>query len=115
MHKKSFVVDNQVAIVGGRNIGDEYFSARADLDPRSLNLNTEMGVIVSSAEVAEPIFEQILEMMPQKAYRLQLNAIGGVECVDGDDAEVYELEPRVGFLRGVLSLLLTPPLSSQPI
>ncbi len=26
MHNKSFIVDNDVAIVGGRNIGDEYFS-----------------------------------------------------------------------------------------
>lgn len=37
MHNKSFTADNQVAIIGGRNIGDEYFSARetglfADLD-----------------------------------------------------------------------------------
>jgi putative cardiolipin synthase len=27
MHNKSFTVDNQAAIVGGRNIGDEYFAA----------------------------------------------------------------------------------------
>ena len=27
MHSKSFTVDNQVTIVGGRNIGDEYFAA----------------------------------------------------------------------------------------
>jgi phosphatidylserine/phosphatidylglycerophosphate/cardiolipin synthase-like enzyme len=27
MHNKSFTVDNQVSIVGGRNIGDEYFEA----------------------------------------------------------------------------------------
>ena len=37
MHNKSFTVDNQVSIVGGRNIGDEYFAAAsgvafADLD-----------------------------------------------------------------------------------
>ena len=37
MHSKSFTIDNQVTIVGGRNIGDEYFAARrqgmfADLD-----------------------------------------------------------------------------------
>jgi putative cardiolipin synthase len=30
MHTKSFTVDNQVTIVGGRNIADEYFGARAD-------------------------------------------------------------------------------------
>jgi len=37
MHNKSFTVDNQVSVVGGRNIGDEYFGAGtgvafADLD-----------------------------------------------------------------------------------
>ncbi|HEY1438239.1 MAG TPA: phospholipase D-like domain-containing protein [Casimicrobiaceae bacterium] len=30
MHNKSFTVDNQVSIVGGRNIGNEYFGAAAD-------------------------------------------------------------------------------------
>lgn len=28
MHNKSFTVDNQVTIIGGRNIADEYFGAR---------------------------------------------------------------------------------------
>lgn len=28
MHNKSFIADNQAAIIGGRNIGDEYFGAR---------------------------------------------------------------------------------------
>ena len=31
MHSKSFTVDNQVSIVGGRNIGDEYFQADPNL------------------------------------------------------------------------------------
>ena len=30
-HNKAFIVDNQVAIVGGRNIGDQYFGADANL------------------------------------------------------------------------------------
>ena len=30
MHNKSFTVDNQVTIIGGRNIADEYFGARED-------------------------------------------------------------------------------------
>lgn len=41
MHSKSFTVDNQVAILGGRNIGDEYFAADpalefADLDAMAI-------------------------------------------------------------------------------
>lgn len=31
MHNKSFTIDNQVTILGGRNIGDEYFDAQPDL------------------------------------------------------------------------------------
>jgi len=31
MHNKAFIADNSVAIVGGRNIGDAYFGARADI------------------------------------------------------------------------------------
>lgn len=30
MHNKAWIVDNQIAIVGGRNIGDEYFDAAED-------------------------------------------------------------------------------------
>ena len=30
MHNKSFTADNQATIVGGRNVGDEYFGARDD-------------------------------------------------------------------------------------
>ncbi len=31
MHNKSYIADNQIAILGGRNIGDEYFDAKADV------------------------------------------------------------------------------------
>ena len=31
MHNKAFVVDNQAAVVGGRNIGDEYFGAGSEV------------------------------------------------------------------------------------
>jgi len=30
MHSKSFIADNQAAILGGRNVGDEYFGANAE-------------------------------------------------------------------------------------
>ncbi len=32
MHNKSFTVDNQVTIIGGRNIASEYFAAREDVN-----------------------------------------------------------------------------------
>ncbi|MFK4445656.1 putative cardiolipin synthase [Caballeronia udeis] len=38
MHNKAMIADNQIAIVGGRNLGDEYFSASATLQFRDLDV-----------------------------------------------------------------------------
>ncbi|MGB5340213.1 MAG: phospholipase D family protein [Gammaproteobacteria bacterium] len=38
MHSKTFIADNSFAIVGGRNIGDEYFDARQDMNHRDREL-----------------------------------------------------------------------------
>jgi len=32
MHNKSWIADNRIALVGGRNLGDEYFSASSDVN-----------------------------------------------------------------------------------
>ncbi|CAN5742933.1 phospholipase D family protein [soil metagenome] len=38
MHNKSFTADGQVAIVGGRNIGDEYFGAHEEMNLADLDV-----------------------------------------------------------------------------
>jgi len=38
MHNKTFIVDGTVAIVGGRNIGDEYFDAHGDVNFRDMDV-----------------------------------------------------------------------------
>ncbi len=38
MHNKAFICDNSVAIIGGRNIGDEYFGASANVYFRDLDV-----------------------------------------------------------------------------
>lgn len=40
MHNKAMIADNQIAIVGGRNLGDEYFSASPTLQFRDLDVFT---------------------------------------------------------------------------
>ena len=47
MHNKSFTVDNQVSILGGRNIGNEYFEAHPDL------AFADLDVMVIGQEVKE--------------------------------------------------------------
>ncbi|NOQ93207.1 MAG: phospholipase D family protein, partial [Methylophaga sp.] len=50
MHNKSFIVDGSVAIVGGRNIGDEYFDLNHELNFRDRDI-LAVGPIV--ADVAK--------------------------------------------------------------
>ncbi|WP_305804654.1 phospholipase D family protein [Stenotrophomonas sp. YIM B06876] len=38
MHNKAWIADGRMAIVGGRNIGEEYFDARPDVNFRDLDL-----------------------------------------------------------------------------
>lgn len=38
MHNKAFIADNQRAVLGGRNIGDEYFGAHAEVDYGDLDV-----------------------------------------------------------------------------
>lgn len=51
MHNKSFTVDNQVAILGGRNIGNEYFDADPDLAFADLDVLT-IGPVVNEVSTA---------------------------------------------------------------
>jgi len=51
MHNKSFTVDNQITIVGGRNIGDEYFSADEESNFNDID-------VVAVGPVVEDIAQQ---------------------------------------------------------
>jgi len=46
MHNKAFIIDSSAAIIGGRNIGDEYFDARHKMNYVDLDLLT-IGPIVN--------------------------------------------------------------------
>ena len=50
MHNKSFTADNQITIVGGRNIGDEYFEAHTDVDFSDLDALT-VGSVVANVSI----------------------------------------------------------------
>jgi putative cardiolipin synthase len=80
MHNKSFIVDNQAAVVGGRNIGDEYFGAGtgvafADLDVVAVGaavreLSAEFDAFWNSAS-AYPAAGFVGSAGPEAAARLR--------------------------------------------
>jgi putative cardiolipin synthase len=51
MHNKMFVVDGQVAVIGGRNLTDDYFGMGKEFDFRDFDL-LAMGPVVAQAETA---------------------------------------------------------------
>jgi putative cardiolipin synthase len=53
MHNKTWIADGQVAIVGGRNVGDEYFDAAADVN----FMDTDVAVVGPPVRQAERIFD----------------------------------------------------------
>jgi putative cardiolipin synthase len=55
MHNKSFTADNQLTIVGGRNIGDEYFGANMDVGFQDLDV-VAVGPVVREVSTAFDLF-----------------------------------------------------------
>ena len=45
MHNKTWIADNRIAIAGGRNIGDEYFSAGEEVNFRDMDIATIGGAV----------------------------------------------------------------------
>jgi putative cardiolipin synthase len=62
MHNKSFTVDNQVSVVGGRNIGNEYFAAGSGV------AFADLDVIAAGAAVADVSKEFDLYWNSASAY-----------------------------------------------
>ncbi|MCP4764711.1 MAG: phospholipase D family protein [Gammaproteobacteria bacterium] len=67
MHNKSFTVDNQVTIVGGRNIGNEYFSADEISNFTDIDV-ISVGAVVGDVEKQFDIYWNSDVVYPVKAF-----------------------------------------------
>ncbi len=105
LHTKAFVVDGRHGFVGSFNF-----------DPRSVSLNTEMGVIFDHPPLASEIsavFEK--EVSPASSYRLALKS-GKLSWLDGAGGKARALrgEPRAGIWRRMVAWFVGQlPIESQ--
>jgi cardiolipin synthase C len=106
LHTKAMIIDGRWVFVGSMNI-----------DPRSANLNTEMGVLVESPELAAQLrheFDHIIG--PEMSYRVVLEEGAGLVWYDrvrGEDRRL-EREPDASTGRRVtVTLLRLVPIESQ--
>lgn len=121
LHAKAAVIDREIVFVGALN-----------LDPRSLNLNTETGLIVRSPRLADRVARWIERLMlPRNSYRVELDgggdvvwrtAAGGTGGAGGDGGDgwtdgapvEHRSEPGFGLLRRLAyALFRLIPLDSQ--
>jgi putative cardiolipin synthase len=84
MHNKAMIADNQVAIVGGRNIGDEYFGASSMLDFGDLDVVMH-GPVVTDVSTEFDTFWNSLYAYPIEAL------VGHEASPDGLDRQREQL------------------------
>jgi putative cardiolipin synthase len=101
LHAKTFSVDRRRVFIGSLN-----------LDPRSVRLNTEMGLVIESAKLAGAISAGLDRSVERAAYQVVLAKDSGrLQWIERtNQAEIrYDTEPKTDWLKrfgaGFLSLL----------
>ena len=88
LHTKAFVVDRKEAFIGSFNF-----------DPRSAYINTELGVIIESPELAETLAAAIEGVLPTQTYEVFLNEKGKLRWRGMEDGQevILDKEPQTGW------------------
>jgi len=97
LHAKLIVVDSRTTFVGSMNI-----------DPRSLRLNTENGIVLDNAALAALLADGVDRQLPASAYRVDLRE-GRVRWTstapDGQTVH-HDAEPQAGWWLRLQSTLM---------
>lgn len=100
LHAKTFAADGERAFIGSFNF-----------DPRSARLNTELGFLIDSPQIAKSIHGAFENGVPARAYEVRLTHTSDLVWIERRDGEEirHESEPGAGPLMrlwiGFLSLL----------
>ena len=95
LHAKVIIFDNDTVFVGSAN-----------LDPRSLRINTEMGLLIESPSLNQALRRDLEpDFSPRNAWHLQLDEAGRITWVSDD--EVLQHQPTSSFMRRIEDWFLT--------
>ena len=88
LHAKAFAVDDSQVFIGSYNV-----------DPRSANINTELGVLIEDKKLAQQLHSALSnsEALSHQAYELKLNDAGNIEwhTIEDGQAVIHTKEPRM--------------------
>src|SRR5690606_18175909 len=98
LHAKSFTVDHRRVVIGSFNF-----------DPRSLQLNTELGFIVDSPELAQLVEEAFAANVPDTAWQVTMNEEGRLRWTGHDEGVPvsHDEEPDAGWWRRAAAAALS--------
>ena len=105
LHTKAFIVDRHDAFIGSFNF-----------DPRSADINTELGVIIRSPEIAGSLATQLDSALREQTYEVFLNDKDQLHWRGYNDGEevIFEKEPDTsGWDRFVAGFFRILPIRSQ--
>ncbi len=86
LHAKTFAVDDHQVFIGSYNV-----------DPRSANINTEMGVIINDDELARQLHNALSDDLLGQAYEVKISESGKLEwhTIENGKSITYDTEPQV--------------------
>jgi putative cardiolipin synthase len=86
LHAKTFAIDDHQVFIGSYNV-----------DPRSANINTEMGVIINDDELARQLHQALSDNLLSQAYEVKLMDNDQLQwhTVENEEKVIYNSEPRV--------------------
>ncbi|MCT4370067.1 phospholipase D family protein [Yangia mangrovi] len=97
LHAKAFVLDRKLLFIGSFN-----------WDPRSVRINSEMGILVESPALAAQAATNFKKLLPQAAFHLQLGEDGRMQWLEHDTGSrwrLYRSEPILSQMRATTAWL----------
>ncbi len=102
MHNKAFVADNQRAILGGRNIGDEYFEAHGDVAFGDLDVSV-LGPVVADVSKAFDSFWNAPVSIPITALSGRRGEASSLDALRSGLAAFVEAQRDTPYVRNLRS------------
>jgi putative cardiolipin synthase len=90
LHTKLLIIDQRFLFIGSLN-----------MDPRSVAINTEMGIMIDSPEFAEALLAEMKDTFDEDVYRLALNDAGKLRWYSLENGALIEhrKEPQTSWWR----------------
>jgi cardiolipin synthase C len=99
LHAKALVIDQKIVFIGSLN-----------MDERSAKINSELGLVISSAEMAREVTNLLDDISNDGSYKLQLDEHGRVEWLssEGGTQKIWHRDPATSRTERAWLKILSP-------